>query len=206
MIILGEDEIKGVDIDTLAMRIFLKSLELIGGPRKIMEYRNLTWIPSLIEASYAIVLAEEMGKSKEEIAEILGITKQTVQNIFRTGIETIKEKIIDFDKSKEIKTHTAGGLAKWAYEEIKKGNESINFLQSAFQQISDILEISWPIEVLKRIKGHKFPMKKEKLGNLLEGLKIENKTIEEILKNKNFPEVINSPSYLLKIIKEITYG
>ena len=43
--------------------------------------------------------SEEMGKSKEEIAEILGITKQTVQNIYRTGAEVFKEKIIDFDKS-----------------------------------------------------------------------------------------------------------
>ena len=188
------------------MRVFLKALELIGGPRKIMEYRNLTWIPSLIEASYAVVLAEEMGKSKEEIAEILGITKQTIQNMFRTGVEEIKEKIMDLEKSKGVKAHTAGGLAKWAYEEIKKGNESINFLQSAFQQISDIFEISWPVEILRRIKGYKFPMKKEKVKELLEGMKIENKNIEEILKEKDFPEIISSPSQLLKILKEITHG
>ncbi|MCP2518850.1 bacterio-opsin activator [Candidatus Aminicenantes bacterium AC-335-B20] len=206
MVILGKDEIKEIDVDTLAMRVFLKSLELIGGPRKIIEYRKLTWIPSLIEASYAVVFSEEMRKSKEEIAEILGITKQTVQNIFRTGVDAIKEKITDFDKSKEIKAHTAGGLARWAYEEIKKGNESINFLQSAFQQISDIFEISWPIEVLRRIKGHKFPMEKKKVKDLLGGLKIENKTLEEILNNKNFPNTIDSPSHLLKIIKEITHG
>ena len=54
MVILGKDKIKEIDADTLAMRVFLKSLELIGGPLKIIEYRNLTWIPSLIKASYAV--------------------------------------------------------------------------------------------------------------------------------------------------------
>jgi predicted transcriptional regulator len=52
MAILTPEDIREFDIDAMAIRVFLKSLELIGGPRKLIEYRNLTWIPSLMEASY----------------------------------------------------------------------------------------------------------------------------------------------------------
>lgn len=203
MVIIGEEEIKEVNADVLAIRIFLKAIELIGGPKKIIEYRKLTWIPSLIQAAYAIVLYEEFGKLYEEIAEKLGLTKQTVQNMLRASADAVKEKLGEFEKGKEIKVHTAGGLAKWAYEEIKKGNESISFLSSVFEHASEFFEISWPIEVLKRIKGHKFPITKDEIAELLKGLKIDEKPIDEIV-NK-LSEKINSPSHLLKLLKEKSY-
>lgn len=201
MVIIGEEEIKEVNADVIAIRVFLKAIELIGGPKKIMEYRNLTWIPSLIQASYAIVLYEEFGKLQEEIAEKLGLTKQTVQNMLRANADAVKEKLEDIEKGREIKVHTAGGLARWAYEEIKKGNESISFLSTVFEHASEFFEISWPVEVLKKIKGHRFPISREEIAGLLKGIKIDEKPVEEII--KNFPERINSPSHLLKLLKEV---
>jgi predicted transcriptional regulator len=47
------------DIDQRALRVFLKAIELVGGPRQLVELRRLTWLPSLMEAAYAVVLAEE---------------------------------------------------------------------------------------------------------------------------------------------------
>ncbi len=50
---------------------------MVGGPRKIAEFRTLTWNSSLIKASYAVILSNS-GKTAEEIARELGLTKATV--------------------------------------------------------------------------------------------------------------------------------
>jgi predicted transcriptional regulator len=36
------------DIDQRALRVFLKAIELVGGPRQLVELRRLTWLPSLM--------------------------------------------------------------------------------------------------------------------------------------------------------------
>ena len=84
MVILGREDIREVNPDPMAIRVFLKALELVGGPRKIIEYRNLTWIPSLLQASYAVVLVNEYGHTAERVAEELGLTVQTVRNMLRS--------------------------------------------------------------------------------------------------------------------------
>jgi probable regulatory domain-containing protein len=98
-----------VDVDAKALRIFLKSIEILGGPRKLVEMRNLTWLPSLMAASYAIVYAKDKNYTAERIAEILGLSKQTVQNILRADPEALKARIEEAlqEEEEEKKTHTA---------------------------------------------------------------------------------------------------
>jgi len=48
------------------------SLESINGLRRLVEYRNLTWLPSLAEATYVVVLKNEAFKTYGEIARELG--------------------------------------------------------------------------------------------------------------------------------------
>ena len=95
-----------VDIDAKAMRIFLKSIEILGGPRKLIEHRNLTWLPSLMSASYAVVYAYDKHYTAEKIAEILGLTKQTVQNILRADPEAVKTKLEEIIKEEEEEKRT----------------------------------------------------------------------------------------------------
>ncbi|MEN2984389.1 MAG: regulatory domain protein [Dictyoglomaceae bacterium] len=123
---MKEVSIKRVDIDKLAMEVFLKSLEIAGGPRKLIELRNLTWVPSLLAASYAIVLFEEEKKTSEEIASFLGIGKQSVRNMLRADVEIVKKRLEEgFSEEEKIETHIAGGLARLAYEEIKNKGDII---------------------------------------------------------------------------------
>lgn len=44
------------DIDFMAERVFNESIKILGGLKKLIEYRNLAWLPSLAEASYTVVL------------------------------------------------------------------------------------------------------------------------------------------------------
>ncbi len=200
MVILGAEDIKEVDIDALAMRVFLKALEILGGPKKLIEYRNLTWVPSLIQASYAVVMAKELMKTEDQIAQYLGLTRQTVRNILRADEELVMKKLEGELKEKSLKAHTAGGLAKMAYREIKEGRDNLDLIVSVLGPAGEALDITWPVEVLRRIKGLKFPIDKDDLMERLKPLKIEGIEAERLLEAVEYP--IANPADLLRKIKE----
>ncbi|ADY73210.1 putative regulatory domain-containing [Desulfurobacterium thermolithotrophum DSM 11699] len=199
---------KEVDYDTLALRVFLKALEIIGGPRKLFEYRNLTWIPSLMEAAYAVVLKEEGFKTEDEIAEFIGITKQTVRNILSADPEVVLLKLQGELEAKDVKVHTAGGLAKLAYQEVKAGRDYIPFVISVCETyVSKLLGIAWPVEVLTAIKGMDFPVdetKKDELKSKLVGIRIKDYSAPEVIDRIEFP--IKSPADLLHKLSEAVKG
>jgi probable regulatory domain-containing protein len=196
---------KEVDYDSLALRVFLKALEIIGGPRKLFEYRNLTWIPSLMEAAYAVVLKEEAFKTDEEIAEFIGITKQTVRNMLSADPELVLKKLAGELKSKEVKVHTAGGLAKLAYKEVKEGRDYVPFVISVCETyVSKLLGIAWPVEVLTAIKGMDFPIEenqRELLREKLSGIKVKEIPATILIERMKFP--IKTPAELLHKLKEV---
>jgi len=200
--ILNEAEIKTPNIEGEALRVFLKTIDLVGGPRSLAQKRNLTWLPSLLEASYIVVLSEH-GKTESEIAEYLGITKQTVRNALKADIDIVKKKIQEeFQEytEEDIKTHIAGGLAKWAYKEIKAGNEHIPFVAELYEEFSKAVGIEWPIEVLQRIRGLKFPSTKDEIAKRLAGLNaIKDVPLQTIL--EKLPNEIKNPADLLHQIK-----
>lgn len=200
MAVLQPDEIKSFDVDALAIRVFLKALEILGGPRKLIELRNLTWITSLMEASYAIVLWEKLHKTEDEIASFLGLTRQTVRNILRADPELVMQKIEGELKEKTQRAHTAGGLAKMALREIEEGRDNLTVFIQAFQDAYSDIGVEWPIEVLKRIKGLDFPVSKEMLLERLKGIKIMGLDIEEIL--DSMEDTIKSPRELLSHISK----
>ena len=200
-----------VDYDTLALRVFLKAIELIGGPRTLFEYRNLTWLPSLMEAAYAVVLKNEAFKTDDEIAQFIGITRQTVRNILSADPEAVLKKLKGELQSKEVKVHTAGGLAKLAYQEVKQGNDNIAFVASVCEEyVKKHMESAdscpesgfvWPVYVLKAIKGLDFPVEsREVLEERLKGVKVKGVAAEELLSKITFP--VKSPAELLHKLAE----
>jgi len=197
---------KEADYDTLALRVFLKAIEIIGGPRTLFEYRNLTWLPSLMEAAYAVVLKNEAFKTDDEIAQFIGITRQTVRNILSADPETVLKKLKGELQSREVKVHTAGGLAKLAYQEVKRGNDNIAFVASVCEEyVKKYMESAyscpdsgfvWPVYVLKAIKGLDFPLEnpgllEERLGDL----EVKGIPVKELLGKISFP--VKSPAELL---------
>ena len=115
-----------VDEEEIVRKVFLKSIDLLGGLKKLAEFRNLTWLASLARASYAVVLREEFLMSEDAIAQRLGLTRQTVRNILRADPQRALSKVRDMDslnpeERRELRVHTAGGIAKEAYRLIKEG-------------------------------------------------------------------------------------
>lgn len=193
--------------EPLVLKVFLKSIELLGGLKQLAEYRTLTWLPSIARAAYAVVLQEEYNKFAEEIASEIGLTKQTVQNILRADPDLAMGKIkrmkeLVEEEGQEIRTHTAGGLAKLAYKLIKEGHD-LNLLALEYStQMADTFqeEIPWVYQVLKNIKDVDFPIQdpqfiKEKLGKI----QVKGKSIEELADKLSYP--INNPAELLKQLK-----
>ncbi len=193
-----------VDIENLVTRVFLKSIDLLGGLHKLAEYRTLTWLPSLARAAFAIVLREEFLKTEEEIAQIVGITKQTVRNILRADPELALYKIQHMDEltkeeKKELRVHTAGGIAKLAYKKIKEGEEPKVFTEYC-AMAAEALEVPWAFLLLKRIKGTHFPVEKpEDITDKVKGVVIKGLSAEEVLSKIEYP--LKNPADMLHKIK-----
>ncbi|MCD6573805.1 MAG: KaiC associated regulatory domain-containing protein [Thermoplasmata archaeon] len=186
----------GGNIDEMAEKVFMESIKLLGGLKKLVEYRNLTWLPSLAEAAYVIILKNEAMKTYGEIAAMLGITEQTAKNIATADEKKVKEYIMG--KEEQSKEHIAGGLAKLAYKKLKEEGGFESFEMGMKE--AEALDIAWAVHVLAKIKGLDFPVRKDKLIERLHGMTIKGKSMEEILDRIEHP--IQSPAELLHKIKE----
>ncbi|NPB06758.1 MAG: bacterio-opsin activator [Aquificae bacterium] len=193
-----------VDVENLVTRVFLKAIDLLGGLQRLAEYRTLTWLPSLARAAFVVVLREEFAKTEEEIAEYLGISRQTVRNILRADPDLAMYKIQHFDEltkeeRRQLRVHTAGGIAKLAYKKVKEGDEPKIFLEFC-TMAAEALEVPWAYLLLKRIKGVHFPVEKpDELIERVKGLVIKGFKAEEILKAIDYP--VKNPAELLHKIK-----
>jgi len=189
---------KGGNIDKMAEKVFFESIKLLGGLKKLIEYRNLTWLPSLAEAAYVVVLKNEAFKTYKEIAKELGITEQTAKNIATADEEEVM-KYIEGELEEKPREHIAGGIAKLAYKKLKEeGRLDEDEVEIKHDEI-EVLGIDWAVHVLTRIKGLDFPVEKDQLMERLKGLVIKGKKAEEILEKLEYP--IRSPAELLHKIK-----
>jgi len=199
-------EIKPIeqDIEHLVTRVFLKAIDIIGGLQKLAEYRTLTWLPSLARAAFVIVLREEYLKTEDEIAEFVGISKNTVRQILRADPQLALYKIqhmeeLSPEERKQLKVHTAGGIAKIAYKLVKEGEEPKIF-EYYCTITTEALEVPWAYLLLKKIKGTHFPVKSpDELLEKVKGLTIKGIPAEEIIKNIEYP--VKNPAELLHKVK-----
>jgi len=187
-------------VDELAFKVFIKALEILGGPRRLIEYRNLTWVPSLMAASYAVVLHDKQMKTYEEIAAQLGLSKQTVERMLRADTKEVMKKISGEWEGEKFDEHIAGGLAKEAWRRLKEGEEiSLTVIPSR-----NVLEAAggpvWAVLTLTRIKGVDFPIRSpEELRERLRGIEIDGRPAEELVEELEYP--IRSPAELLRKLK-----
>jgi len=90
------------DFEALVLRVFLKSIDVLGGLSKLADYKTLTWLPSLARAVYCVVLREEYFKTEEEIAQRVGLTIQTghypMQTLPKYPILPFKEDLTNLER------------------------------------------------------------------------------------------------------------
>ncbi len=85
-----ESEVIEVNIEARVQKLFLNAIELLGGLKQLCDYRSLTWLPALARAAYAVVLKEEYNKTDDEIAQEVGLSKQSVRKILQSNPELVK--------------------------------------------------------------------------------------------------------------------
>ncbi len=190
---------KGGNVDKMAEKVFLESINILGGLKKLVEYRNLTWLPSLAEAAYVIVLRNEILKSYGEIAKDLGITEQTVRSIATADEEKVK-KYLEGKLEEKPNEHIAGGIVKIAYKKLKQESRLDEEEVVIAQKEIEVLDIDWAVHVLVRIRGMHFPAFKEEIKERLKGMVVKGRAIEEVLEEIQYP--VKSPAELLHKIKE----
>jgi len=196
------------DLEQLVTRVFFRAIDLLGGLSKLTEFRTLTWLPSLARAAYVVVLREEYLRTEEEIAQKVGLTKNTVRSILRADPTLAMEKVqkleeLAKEELKEMKVHTAGGIAKLAYKMVKEGNEAeilSHFCTVVAEEVARALDIPWAYAVLKHLRGVKFPIQdSQALKERLKGVKIKTHPAEEVVDRLPYP--IKTPAVLLHEIK-----
>jgi len=196
------------DLEQLVARVFFRAIDLLGGLSKLTEFRTLTWLPSLARAAYVVVLREEYLRTEEEIAQRVGLTKNTVRSILRADPTLAMEKVqkleeLAKEELKEMKVHTAGGIAKLAYKMVKEGNEAeilSHFCTVVAEEVARALDIPWAYAVLKHLRGVKFPIQDSQvLKERLKGVKIKTHPAEEVVDRLPYP--IKTPAVLLHEIK-----
>ncbi|WP_457564647.1 bacterio-opsin activator [Caminibacter sp.] len=201
------------EIKYLAERVFFKSIDLVGGLDKLAEYRTLTWLPSLARAAFAIVLKEEYLKTEDEIGEFVGLTRNTVRQILRADPNLALYKLKHLDElteeeKKQLKVHTAGGIAKLAFKLVKAGEDSqtlMEYCRGMAEGIVKECDAPWSYLVLKNIKGVDYPINSaEEIIDRFKHLSIKGIEAVEIIKNLKYP--IKNPAELLKEIKDYLVG
>lgn len=69
------------DRDTRVMELFEQTVASMGGLRRLVEERRLGWLPSVLASCDVLVLQEEEHRRPEEIADLLQISSESVENI-----------------------------------------------------------------------------------------------------------------------------
>lgn len=184
--------------DEKVLGILMEVLNVLGGPRKIVEFRNLTWIPSIIKAGYALLL-KEAGKTHEEVAKELGVTKATVDRMLRADPDEVMRKISGELVEEKIDEHIAGGLAKIGYKQLKE--KAIREEIEHYSETAETLGVEWAVILMTKMRGLDFPVDKHTVLGRLRGIKIFDISIEEILGEIVFP--IETPAQLLKEISRV---
>ncbi len=180
--------------DEKVLKMLVEALRIMGGPQKLIGMRNLTWLPSLVRAMYAVLL-KDAGYTYERIAEELGITRSTVERMLTADEDAVKKKIEGLTEE-DIDEHIAGGIAKLAYKEMRRKGveEEIDKITTT----STALGIDWPVRVAAMLKGVDFPVDKDLLMEKLRDVKIMGVDAKEILDSLDYP--VTSPVDLIKKI------
>jgi len=183
-------------IETLVLRTFLKTVEVLGGLQKLVEKKNTNWLSPLLLACYSVVLKEECLKTEQEIAQHLGITPQTVKNILRAELPKAWQ-----EEGKDLSVYMAGSIAKTAYRLIKEDLDDVNLSLEFSKKLAKALDITWAHLILRKLKGSDFPIEspmhiKEKIGKVY----VKGRLAQEILEEIEYP--IHTPVDLIGKIKE----
>ncbi len=192
-------EPKGADLEATVLRVFLKVIDLVGGPKALAEKKRLTWAGSLMTAAYVVVLAQEALKGEEAIARELGLSSAAVRQILRADPDAALKRVSEMGEGEAIRTHIAGGLAKAAYRLIRQGQEEPRVLRFFLERFVEVMGIPWAVLTLKAVKGLDFPADKAALLERLKGLKIQDIPAEELLERLEYP--IQNPADLLHQIR-----
>ncbi|WP_448568723.1 KaiC associated regulatory domain protein [Thermus sp.] len=192
-------EPKGTDLEATVLRVFLKVIDLVGGPKALAEKKRLTWAGSLMTAAYVVVLAQEALKGEEAIARELGLSSAAVRQILRADPDAALKRVSEMGEGEAIRTHIAGGLAKAAYRLIRQGQEEPRVLRFFLERFVEVMGIPWAVLTLKAVKGLDFPADKAALLERLKGLKIQDIPAEELLERLEYP--VQNPADLLHQIR-----
>jgi probable regulatory domain-containing protein len=105
------------------LELFMAAVSLAGGAGRMASEHRLGWLPSLMESAYSLVLQEEEHRPLGEIADILGTTRDAVENMLTGPADTAAVRMHGAPPlERPEREHIAGGLVRRAYSSPSLGS------------------------------------------------------------------------------------
>ncbi|SCZ61192.1 sigma-70 family RNA polymerase sigma factor [Thiohalomonas denitrificans] len=108
--------IQAPNTDKRVLELFAGAVREVGGLRRLVTERRLGWLPELLASSEVLVLQEEEHRQLEEIAELLGMSRDTVENILAAPADRAGQCVdMPPPQAMEDRELASGGLVRRAW-------------------------------------------------------------------------------------------
>jgi probable regulatory domain-containing protein len=102
--------------------LFTAAVQTAGGLEAMVRERRLGWLPNLMESAYAFLLQEEEHRGLDEIADLVGSTRDSVETILTGPTDVGLARIVEPPPSDPFeREHIAGGIIRHAYRRPEMG-------------------------------------------------------------------------------------
>jgi len=99
------------------LQLFITAVDAAGGLGSMVAERRLTWLPMLMESACTLVMQEEEHRDPGEIADLLGTTRDAVENMLAGPADTAPQQVRDLPPGELVaREYIAGGVVRHAYQ------------------------------------------------------------------------------------------
>jgi probable regulatory domain-containing protein len=98
------------------LELFMTSVREAGGAGRMLTDHRTGWLPMLMASACTLLLQEQEHREPQEIADLLGITRDEVENILTGPADSAPSRIFDELPVNELeREQIAGGMVRHAW-------------------------------------------------------------------------------------------
>lgn len=101
------------------LELFMNAVREAGGAGRMLADHRTGWLPALMESACTLLLQEQEHRDPQEIADLLGITRDEVENILIGPSDSAPARIRSAPPGDEAELEQiAGGMVRHAWTQL----------------------------------------------------------------------------------------